>query len=443
MSTALRIASVTHVLKDLLNNGLIDHNVSDAVQGSITVTSLPPDKIDVSANVEASQLNLFMYHVSFNQGWRNVGQPAFNQKGERVSNPPLALDLHYLLTAYGSEELHTDILLGYGMQLFHETMVLDRDAIRKSIAAPSLLQGGSLPDSLKVLSTSQLAEQAEQIKITPEMLSIEDISKLWAAFGAKYRPTAAYKVTVVLIESSKSTKSALPVTGRKIYVKPFKKPVIEKIMSQATPADPVVENQKILSGYRLFLSGKQFNNEKVGIHIDGEEMDIIAAGLIFNDTELSFDLPEDLKAGVHEVQVVHPALMGSPPVEHTGVMSSSEIFVLTPQIISAPVASDISESGSGLISATVEFTVKPGLFPGQKVVLFLNELSAVAPVASYSFTLPAAVLLSPPQPLEDFSIEITGVKKAIYLVRLQVENADSPLNRNNLGEFISPVLDLT
>ena len=95
MSTALRIASVTHVLKDLLNNGLIDHNVSDAVQGSITVTSLPPDKIDVSANVEASQLNLFMYHVSFNQGWRNVGQPAFNQKGERVSNPPLALDLHY------------------------------------------------------------------------------------------------------------------------------------------------------------------------------------------------------------------------------------------------------------------------------------------------------------------------------------------------------------
>ena len=444
MSTALRIASVTHVLKDLLNNGLIDHNVSDAVQGSIAVTALPPDKIDTTLKDEPSQLNLFMYHVTYNQGWRNVGQPAFNQKGERVSNPPLAIDLHYFLTAYGSEELHTDILLGYGMQLFHETMVLDREAIRRSIAPPSLLLdgGGSLPDSLKLLSTSGLAEQAEQIKITPEVLSIEDISKLWAAFGAKYRPTAAYKVTVVLIESSKSTKPSLPVINRNIYVKPFKRPVIENIKSQSAPGQPVVENQKILSGYRLFLAGKHFNNEIVGINIDGTELDTVAAGLIVDDTALSFDLPADLKAGIHEVQVVHPVLMGSPPVEHNGVMSSSATFVLSPQITDSPVASGISES-DGLVSATLTFTINPGVYTGQKVVLLLNELNAAKPAASYSFSLSPAVLLSPPQPLEDISIKITGVKKAIYLVRIQVENTDSPLNRNSSGEFISPELDLT
>jgi Pvc16 N-terminal domain len=439
MSTALRIASVTHVLKDLLNNGLIDHNVSDAVQGSIAVTSLPPDKIDTSLKDEPSQLNLFMYHVTYNQGWRNVGQPAFNQKGERVSNPPLAIDLHYFLTAYGSEELHTDILLGYGMQLFHETTVLDREAIRRSIAPPSLFTGGSLPDSLKLLSTSDLAEQAEQIKITPEVLSIEDISKLWAAFGAKYRPTAAYKVTVVLIESSKSTKPSLPVINRNIYVKPFKRPVIEKIKSQSALSQPVVEDQKILSGYRLFLTGKQFSNEIVGINIDGTELDTVTAGLIVDDTQLSFDLPDDLKAGIHEVQVVHPALMGSPPAEHNGVTSSSAIFVLSPQITNSPVVSDISET-DGLVSATVTIKVDPGIYTGQKAVLFLNELNGTA---SYSFNLAPAILLSPPQPLEDVSIQISGVKKAFYLVRIQVENADSPLNRNISGEFISPDLDLT
>jgi hypothetical protein len=439
MSTALRIASVTHVLKDLLNNGLIDHNVSDAVQGSIAVTSLPPDKIDTTLKDEPSQLNLFMYHVTYNQGWRNVAQPAFNQKGERVSNPPLAIDLHYFLTAYGSEELHTDILLGYGMQLFHETMVLDRDSIRKSIAPPSLLEGGSLPDSLKLLSTSDLAEQAEQIKITPEVLSIEDISKLWAAFGAKYRPTAAYKVTVVLIESSKSTKPALPVINRNIYVKPFKRPVIEKIMSQSAPGEPVVENQTILSGYRLFLYGHQFTNEIVAINIDGAAIDTVAAGLIVEEAQLSFDLPVELKAGVHEVQVVHPALMGSPSVEHVGVVSSAESFVLSPSIIGSPAATGVSESG-GLVSATITCTVKPGIYTGQKAVLFLNELNGSA---SYSFTLPPAVLLSPPQPLEDVSIEITGVSKAVYLVRIQVENANSALNRNIAGEFVSPVIDLT
>lgn len=439
MSTALRIASVTHVLKDLLNNGLIDHNVSDTVQGSITVTSIPPDKIDTTVQNEQSQLNLFMYHVTYNQGWRNVGQPTFNSKGERVSNPPLAIDLHYFLTAYGSEELHTDILLGYGMQLLHETIVLDREAIRRSIAPPSLLTAGSLPDSLKRLATSDLADQAEQIKITPEVLSIEDISKLWAAFGAKYRPTAAYKVTVVLIESSKSTKPALPVTGRNIYVKALKRPVIDKIKSQAALAEPVVENQKILSGYRLYLTGKQFSNEIVGINIDGEELDTVTAGLIFNDTELSFNLPADLKAGLHDVQVVHPALMGSPPLAHKGVTSSAATFVLSPQITNNPVASDVSET-DGLISATITFQVEPGIYTGQKTVLFLNELNGAA---SYSFNLPPAVLLSPPQPLDEVSIDITGVKKAVYLVRLQVENAESPLDKDSSGAFISPDLDLT
>jgi hypothetical protein len=175
MSTALRIAAVTQVLKDLLNNGMIDHNVSDAVQGSVTITSWPPDKVETTPDKEISQLNLFMYQATYNQGWRNVAQPAFNQKGERVSNPPLGIDLHYLLSAYGSRELHTDILLGYGMQILHETMALDRDAIRRSIAPPSLLDSGGLPDSLKKLSTSELADQVEQIKITPEILSIEDI----------------------------------------------------------------------------------------------------------------------------------------------------------------------------------------------------------------------------------------------------------------------------
>lgn len=439
MSSALRIASVTHVLKDLLNNGLIDHNVSDAVQGSIAVTSLPPDKIDTSEKNEPSQLNLFMYHVSYNQGWRNTGHPVFNQKGERVSNPPLAIDLHYFLTAYGSEELHTDILLGYGMQLLHETTVLDREAIRRSIAPPSLLEAGSLPDSLKLLSASNLAEQAEQIKITPEVLTIEDISKLWAAFGAKYRPTAAYKVTVVLIESSRSVKPSLPVVSTNIYVKPFKRPVIEKIMSQSAPGEEVVEGQKILTGYRLFLKGKQFNNEIVGINIDGSSVDTNAVGLIVSDTELSFDLPEDLGAGIHEIQVVHPELMGSPPEEHNGVMSASASFILSPQITGAPAASNMSES-DGLVSGTITCPVNPGIYTGQKAVLFLNELGGTA---SYSFALSPTVLLSPPQPLEDVSIEISGVKKAVYLVRMQVENADSPLTRNSSGEFISPVIDLS
>ena len=81
------------------------------------------------------QLNLFLYQVTPNQGWRNVG-PAVRRRrrASRLTNPPLALDLHYLLTAYGAADFEAEILLGYGMQVLHEHPVLDRQAIRDSFA---------------------------------------------------------------------------------------------------------------------------------------------------------------------------------------------------------------------------------------------------------------------------------------------------------------------
>src|SRR6266404_9156228 len=110
MSNALAIASVTAVLKDLLNNGLIDHDITSAV-GNVTVSALSPDRIDTTSLNQQSQLNLFLYQVTPNAGWRNVGLPSRNANGDRTSNQPLALNLHYLLTAYGALEYHSEILL--------------------------------------------------------------------------------------------------------------------------------------------------------------------------------------------------------------------------------------------------------------------------------------------------------------------------------------------
>ena len=88
MSNALAIASVTAVLKDLLNNGIIDHQLSGVV-GEVTVSALPPDRLLVAGEQETSRINLFMYHASPNPGWRNVGLPSRSSNGDRVANPPL------------------------------------------------------------------------------------------------------------------------------------------------------------------------------------------------------------------------------------------------------------------------------------------------------------------------------------------------------------------
>src|SRR2546423_14161932 len=103
MSNALAVAAVSAVLKDLLNNGLIDHDVSTAVGKPVVVSVLPPDRVTTGAK-EAAQLNLFLYQVTPNPGWQNAGFPSRDDQGARLTNPPLALDLHYLLTAYGRND---------------------------------------------------------------------------------------------------------------------------------------------------------------------------------------------------------------------------------------------------------------------------------------------------------------------------------------------------
>src|SRR5687767_656839 len=192
MSSALAIASVTALLKNLLDDGMVDETIVGTV-GNVKVSAVAPDLVALAPDAQ-SQLNLFLYQVSANQGWKNVGLPSRDARGERLTNPPLALDLHYLLTAYAGRELHAEILLGHGMQILHETPGLSRDAIRRGLGDPGLDVDPQsfLPAQLRALSTSELGEQIEAIKITSQPVSTEEMSKLWAAFQSRYRPSTAY-----------------------------------------------------------------------------------------------------------------------------------------------------------------------------------------------------------------------------------------------------------
>lgn len=213
-STPLGIAAVTYVLQRMLNDGLKNRN-PQSINNNISVLDAPlvsiqtPDKIKADTK---DQLNLYMYMVSFNTGWRNQMQPVRNSSGARIENTPLALDLHYLLSAYTKgDDLNRDILLGFGMQVFHDNPTLSKAFIAAELAAPTP----------SYLSESNLDKQVEHIKITPETLSTEEISRLWTAFGAKYRPSAAYKVTVLLMQTQRDIEPGPPVLSRNVYVKPF------------------------------------------------------------------------------------------------------------------------------------------------------------------------------------------------------------------------------
>jgi hypothetical protein len=450
MSSALALASVTAVLRDLLNNGLIDHNLSGAV-GDVTVTAMPPDQIILNGGQFASRLNLYLYKVSHNASWRNTGLPARDSNGERVANQPLALDLHYLLTAYGNEELHSEILLGYGMQILHETPVLTRDAIRVALQPPTPGANlGGLPPQLQALFTSELAEQIELVKIVPETMTAEELFNTWSAFSTTYRPSALYQASVVLIESRRTVKSALPVRARNIYVVPFRQLVVEQLKSQAAPGAPVLD-QPILAGHLLVVQGRNLRGEVTLLKAGGVEFAPDPAAV--TDAQIVAPIPAGLAAGVHGVQVVQMLLMGSPPVPHRGVESNVAPFVLRPRVVAPVTAANVQGAGAAPRSADVTVLVEPAVGPTQRVVLLLNELQTPAsPPAdtarSYSFVAPSRLNLqsppaSPPGASTSVTFGVSGVRAGIYLVRVQVDGAESPLAAGADGRYVGPQVEIT
>ncbi|HEV2690487.1 MAG TPA: DUF4255 domain-containing protein, partial [Bryobacteraceae bacterium] len=213
MSDFFAVAGVTSVLKWLLSNALVSAGLNSAFPTHAGISALSPDLVATGAS-ESPQVNLFMYYASFNPAYRNEGFPSKDSSGNRVTNPPLALDLHYLVSAYGKGELDPEILLAWVMQMFHENPIMPRETVQSLLAAMALSPGAT-PEMLAVAKTT-LADQVELIKIAPESLSNEEISKLWMAFNTHYRPTTSYKVSVVLIQETLPFKSNLPVQSRNV-----------------------------------------------------------------------------------------------------------------------------------------------------------------------------------------------------------------------------------
>lgn len=450
MSNALAIASVTAVLKDLMNNGVIDHQLSGVV-GEVTVSALPPDRVLVAGQEETSRINLFMYQVTPNQGWRNAALPSRDGNGARTSNPPLPLDLHYLVTAYGAAEFHAEILLGYAMQLLHETPVLTREAIRRTLAPASPVNGAILPPPLNALTASELADQVEQIRITPQPMSIEEISKLWAAIQSHYRPTAAYQASVVLIESRRSTRAALPVGDdkRRIYVVPFRFPAITEVVSAAGALAPIAV------GTTIDIRGRDLVGDVTVVNLHGVEIAPAANASTAEriSVPLTSPLPAGLYAGVKGVQVVHRIKMGDPVTDHRGVESNAAAFVLRPTITNGPVIPgadvlDLTPSTEVVDGVTIQLRAgrlrlafDPRVGRDQRVTLFLNAMGVAPGVAphAYSFAAPAHNGLPDGVP-DTAAIEFSfaRVVAGTYLVRVQVDGAESVLAQDATGLFAEP-----
>lgn len=377
MSGPLALGAVSAVLRNLLDNGMV--NAGNAV-GSVKVTAVAPDTIKLDDPDAGPSLNLFLYRVSPNPGWRNVGLPSYGADGGRLTNPPLALDLHYLLTAYGASDFHAEIMLGYAMSVLHGRAVLDRAAIRRALD-PGPISGGILPPAYQAIAASDLADQLEAVTVTLEPMDSEEMSRLWSAIQAHYRPTTGYLASVVLIEATAPTRSALPVLSRGapdpatyeepgVFVQPNLLPPVPTVFRVEPPPDRVAA--------RLGDT----------VRVDGANLD--GTGLEVRFAHPLLDEPNLVSIGAHTdasgVDVVLPtggAAEAAWPagtwtvrlaLTHTGDAvvreTNAAALILAPEPVLSPAPVVTRDAATGAV--TVVLPVRPQVRPSQRATLALD-----------------------------------------------------------------------
>ena len=405
MSNFLGIATVTATISNLL----------EEVQSDVLGTKITSKPLDViNSEPAANRLNLFLYQISYNPAYKNDSLPTRNHNGDLIANPSVALDLHYLITAYGldNDDLLAQQILGSAIRIINENPILTKDIINDTIKTEEKIK------------FSDLANQAGSIKMNPEMMSIEELSKMWSSFfQTNYRLSAAYRATVVLLDSKKQPKPTLPVKERLLYVAPIKQPIINKVEPQILEKRP---------GAKIDLMGKNLKASDDGTLIYFDAISERPTKGNVSNNKITVSIPNELTAGVKKIQVVHPLLLGKKPTEHIrGYESNTAAFVLSPRIISMTPEKIVR--GENLV-----LNFGPPVSPNQNVSILIGDRTFIvdqhvgqsSPVDNISVKIP-----------DDFPL-------GNFLIRLRVDGAESHLvvdddsNSPNYMKFLGPQIEV-
>lgn len=204
MSNALAIATVTQALALLIEN-----NLGPEMDIAVKVeTRKPPAEPPAEPTI-----NVFLYQVTPNASMRHTDLPTRASDGTLLKRPAAALDLHYLISAYGEEtELVGQRLIGCVVRTLHEIPVLPQELIELAAERP-------------YLTGSDLAESPQRVRFTPTVMDIDETSKLWGMLHqTPYTLSVAYQGSLVLIEGRERPVPAKPVERRTVRVLPFGAP---------------------------------------------------------------------------------------------------------------------------------------------------------------------------------------------------------------------------
>ena len=397
MSNYLAVATVTATLQRELQSAIgVD------VPGA-TATTVRPDA--PGHGVPEVGVNIFLYEVAPNAAVRNRDLPARSGNGQTaVQRPAVALDLHYLLSFYGEDDLGAQRVLGSVVRHLHSQPLLTRKMIQDAVQAHSFL------------ANSNLADAVDFVRFSPLSLSLEELSKLWSVFfQTAYVLSAAYRASLVFIEEELTPVTALPVRERQVFVVPFQQPFIENV-------DP----QIIASGAILTIRGQNLRGDETKLKF-GDTL-VTPASADITNAQIKVVLPPALQPGVRTAQVIHDFKFGTTQ-DHRGFESNVAPFILQPKITTAlPIT--IAHGG------TLTLDLAPPIGRKQSVALLLNS-------NANNYSIPSKKPLSDPATSIDFEIPASAVA-GDYFARVRVDGAESALDvDSNTLEYTGPKVTIT
>ncbi len=451
------IAAVTATLVNMIHDGIQPH------MPGVKISTERPKREESDSK---AQVNVFLYHATPNPSLRNMDVPTRREDGTLIQTPRLALDLHYLLTFYGSqdlEHLQPQVLLGLTLDTLHVRPFLTTEEILEVLSVHH--QFGE-PGRI----VREAAQRVEQIVLADVSMELEALSRLWSmAFQVPYALSIAYKASAAIISAELTPEPVLPVVGRNFEYFQFRPPELDAVAAAVDgEPDPVAP---IFAGSRLVLEGRRFQADQLTVAVGATFFDPPPHQVTDTRIDLALDphtargrplvsghLAVRVIADVHSsseplVIALRPRITGTRVIiadtgdsQSTGAMDGRESHSQESGVQDADGRDTDGRDTDGRNAVTdldgrfsgkVESRVVPQVAAGQEVEMLLNQLEAPTGRIPYSFSFRAVQQQSGDLAVVPFE----GVPAGTYLLRLRIGGAESVPFPGLAGIFRTPLTE--
>ena len=125
---------------------------------------------------DSVKLSIYLYRITENASTKN--QVPAQGDGAQLRKPPLALDLHYLVTPLVGTVTDQQIILGKVMQILYDR---------------AILQGTDL--------TGSLVSSGQTLRVILNTVPLEELTRVWQSMEMSYRLSVVYLVRVIMVDS--------------------------------------------------------------------------------------------------------------------------------------------------------------------------------------------------------------------------------------------------